>query len=217
MDLLCVAAESIHTGNNSHLLLTHVSATTWVFCFMASERIQNVMSGIVKEDFLNTFTTLNYHSSGESCPDVDRGFFVAFLFQNDIAERRSFLYREGLKTFALEWVEQRCKDGRRFYFASSVTNNAQKLMLQNQTTKVATGYNEYQPNVKAILHFYEAFGTARQIEDDLYHMLADSISNPESKADWSLISSRMYLYRQLKELFDALEPVNLSANNLTEN
>lgn len=82
-------------------------------------------------DFIQTgrtFEVPNYQPRSESCPDNDRGFFVAFLFSiiDDTAVRRSSLFREGLKTFALGWVRQRFKDGRRIYFVPSVTKTPNK-------------------------------------------------------------------------------------------
>ena len=56
----------------------------------------------------------NYPSCGESCPDIDRGFFVAFYYHS-IPQAVVDLYRKGLKTFALDGVRARDKVGHRFF------------------------------------------------------------------------------------------------------
>lgn len=90
-----------------------------------------------------TFEMLNYQSSGESCPDIDRGFFVAFLFPNDIAVRRSFLFRNGLNTIALDWVEQRIKDDRRIFLCRPKTKRSNKVMLHKSIQSKGVLQNKF--------------------------------------------------------------------------
>jgi len=73
-----------------------------------------------------TFEVLNYLSSGESCPDIDRGFFVAFLFQNDTRNTVVASFPNGLNTIALDRVEHGLRTATVFFCA--VQNNKRSIL-----------------------------------------------------------------------------------------
>lgn len=75
-------------------------------------------------------------------------------------------------------------------------------------TKVSPEYSQYVPNAELIEEFFYENGTANQINEILWDMFAESISNPNAPTDAKENAKRSYLYKQLTELLIVLEPKN---------
>ncbi|WP_031530508.1 hypothetical protein [Dyadobacter crusticola] len=79
---------------------------------------------------------------------------------------------------------------------------------------VNSGTSETQSQVnEAIDLFFKENGSVTAMELILWEMLSDSLSNPSACIDHHITQERMYLYRGLKELLAAIEPVKYSSDH----
>jgi hypothetical protein len=155
-------------------------------------------------ELFRTFEAPNFHLRSDAPSKSVRGFFYALNCYNDIAERRSLLYREGLKTFALGWVRQRCKGDRRSSLSARNDLKPNKSMLQN--TKVSPEYAQYTPNADKIKEFFDYCGESTNINETLWSMFQSSICNPELPTETHENTTYAFLYKRLTELLVAIEP-----------
>ncbi|KAA6441476.1 hypothetical protein FEM33_01705 [Dyadobacter flavalbus] len=89
-------------------------------------------------------------------------------------------------------------------------------MLQ-KATKVAADYNEFKPSAEVIAEFFNYCGTAKKIEATLWDMLQGSLTNPELPTEAEQNAEQLFLFRRLKELLEAIEPVKFNSSDLEKN